>query len=93
MIVKVVPSSGRSAWKMDKSGMLKSYLKSPPEKNEANQELVKNIAKALKVPQESIIIIGGATSRTKRIKINTDITYNQVLKALGIEEQLPLFSQ
>jgi uncharacterized protein (TIGR00251 family) len=91
--LKVVPSSGRSKWVIDKSGELKGYLKSPPEKNKANEELVKTIAKALKIPGESVLLISGATSRNKRIKINKDITYDEVLRALGIEEQLSLFGK
>ena len=76
---------------MDKSGILKGYLKSPPEKNLANEELVKTIAKALKLPQNEVIIVAGATSRTKRVKINAAVTYDQILKALGIEIQTSLF--
>lgn len=88
--VKVVPSSGRSKWAVDKSGILKAYLKSPPEKGLANEELVKTVAKALKIAQSDVAIISGATSRIKRIKINTEISYDQILKALGIEIQTSL---
>lgn len=91
--VKVVPSSGRSKWIIDKSGGLKSYLKSPPEKNKANDELVKTIAKTLKVPLEAVVIVSGATSRSKRVKIDTQISYEELLKAFGIEEQLSLFEK
>ena len=91
--VKVVPSSGRSKWAVDKTGILKAYLKSPPEKGLANEELVRVIAKALRLPQSEVGIVSGATSRTKRVKINAEIVYDQVLKALGIEVQLPLFNK
>lgn len=89
--VKVVPSSGRFKWVIDKSGILKAYLKSPPQKGLANEELVKGIAKALRVPISDIVIISGATSKLKRIKINTSLAYEQMVKALGIEQQLALF--
>jgi len=39
--LKVVPRSGRNKWVLDKSGKLKCYLKSPPEKGLANKELIK----------------------------------------------------
>jgi uncharacterized protein len=90
--VKVVPSSGRSKWAIDKSGTLKAYLKSPPEKGLANQELVKALARALRIAQSEVAIVSGATGRTKRIKINAEVDYNKVLKALGIEQQLLLFT-
>lgn len=89
--VKVSPSSGRNAWKIDKSGMLKAYLKSPPERGLANQELIKEIAHALRLPLKEVAIISGQTSRNKKIKINATITYEQVLVALGIEQQLKVF--
>lgn len=89
--VKVTPSSGRCAWKIDKSGILKAYLKSPPEKGLANQELVKEIARALRVATKEVVIMSGQTSRNKRIKINAEISYEQLLKALEIEQQLSVF--
>ncbi len=89
--VKVSPGSGRSAWKIDKSGVLKAYLKSPPERGLANEELVKSLAYALKVPLKEVTIISGKTSRNKRIKINALITYAQLLAALGIEQQMTVF--
>jgi uncharacterized protein (TIGR00251 family) len=89
--VKVSPGSGRSAWKIDKSGVLKVYLKSPPERGLANEELVKSLAYALKVPLKEVTIISGQTSRNKRIKINASITYEQFLAALGIEQQMTVF--
>ncbi len=91
--IKVVPSSGKSKWLVDKSGILKAYLKSPPEKGLANEELVKTIARALRLPQTQVGIISGATSRIKRIKINAELRYEQILKALGIEEQTSLFER
>ena len=90
IMVKVVPSSGRSAWAVDKSGVLKCYLKSAPEKGLANRELVKNLAHALKIAQECIIIVGGATSRTKRIMIQAPISLEEIMKRLGVEQQQTL---
>jgi len=87
-IVKVVPSSGRSVTVLDKNNQLKWYLKSPPEDGKANQELIKSIAQALKIPQKMVTIVTGATSRTKLIRVATDHTYEQLLDATGIERQL-----
>ena len=85
--IKVVPSSGKSDWLIDKSGCLKWFLKSPPEKGEANKELIKALAKQLKVPQQDIEIIGGLTSRKKILKIHVSLTWADILKALEIDQQ------
>lgn len=89
--IKVVPSSGKSLCKLDKSGKIKCYLKKPPERGLANKELVKMLAKALNVTQNKIEIIAGMTKREKKVKIDLDISYNQLLSLLGIECQQKLF--
>lgn len=48
------------------------HLKSSPIEGKANAELIKLLAKFLKVPQSSIQIKLGHTSRFKRIEINQD---------------------
>jgi len=88
--VKVVPSSGKQAWKLDKSGKLKCYLKSPPEKGLANAELLKMLAKGLGLTLADLELIAGATSRAKLIKIAAPLTFEQVLARLGIDRQTSL---
>lgn len=88
--VKVIPSSGRNAWSIDKAGTLKCHLKSPPERGLANKELITLVARACAVPQSEVSLVSGASSRTKNIKIDVPITYAQVLQMLGIEEQRTL---
>ncbi len=90
-LVKVVPSSGKQAWQLDKSGILKCHLKSPPEQGKANLELIKFLAKSLSLTQKEIEIVAGATSRTKKIKLLTKLDYAQVLDQLGIAEQKKIF--
>lgn len=89
--VKVVPRSGKKGFKLDKQGRLKCYLKSAPERGQANKELIKLIAKALGITQAETEIVAGATSRTKKIKISRDLTFAQLLAELGIEQQMGLF--
>jgi uncharacterized protein YggU (UPF0235/DUF167 family) len=48
--IKVFPSSGQQKWMVDKAGNLKGYVKSPAQEGRANQELIRNLAKALKLP-------------------------------------------
>lgn len=91
--IKVVPSSGQNKWVIDKSGKLKCYLKSPPERNLANFELISLLSKALKIPQNKVMIVSGQTSRTKRLDITHEIPYPELLALLKIEPQLSLFEK
>jgi len=96
--LKVVPSSGRSGWVYDKSGMLKCYLKSPPEKGQANEELIKVLAKALGITMNLVTIISGYQFRKKVVKIDVDMSYDELCRKLGIEvnknsdQQMSLFN-
>ncbi|NBP00235.1 MAG: DUF167 domain-containing protein [Proteobacteria bacterium] len=83
--IKVVPSSGKSGWQMDKQGRLKCFLKAAPEKGAANQELIKTLAKLLDVTQQTIEIIAGLTDRNKLIKIHSAMTEDQFLSKIGVE--------
>lgn len=89
--LKVFPSSGRQAWQMDKSGILKCFLKSVPENGKANQELVKLLAGALRLSTSEIIILTGETSRRKRVKILSDLTFDQLLEQLNVMHQTKIF--
>lgn len=82
--LKVVPSSGHQKIILDKSGNLKCYLKSPPEKGKANKELIDLLAEKLSCSKNIIEIIGGLTSRAKKIKIETDLTFDDLLVVLGL---------
>lgn len=85
--IKVIPSSGRNAWALDKNGILKCYLKSVPEKGKANKELIKILADALSVAQRRISLVGGLTSRTKRVKIDLAINWEQLCEKLNLDYQ------
>ncbi len=92
--LKVVPASGQQKWVIGKNGELKAYLKNQPEKGLANKELLKMLAKALRIPQEDVQLLSGDTSRIKKIKILAPITYENLLTILGLalpEKQSLLF--
>jgi len=91
--VKVVPAAGRSCCLLDKADNLKCHLKSQPERGKANAELCALLAKAAGVGRNQVTIVTGQTSRTKRVKIDTEITFEQLLAALGIERQTSLFDR
>lgn len=88
--IKVVPSSGKQKAVLDKSGKLKIFLKSQPEGGKANSELIKFLSKELSLTQVDVIILLGATSRNKRVKIESQITFEQLLNKLGVERQLKI---
>lgn len=80
--IKVVPSSGRLEWKLDKSGILKCFLTSQPEKNKANNELIKFIARSLDISANAVLLVGGLTSRTKRVTIASPLTAAEIIAKL-----------
>ena len=84
--IKVIPSSGRQKFVLDKSGILKCFLKSVPEKGKANDELVKILSKKLKISKDFIEITSGKVSRNKRLKIDFDLDYDDFLLKIGIEK-------
>lgn len=81
--VKIVPQSGRMSIVLDKSGILKCFIKAAPEKGKANEEVVELIAKTLKVAKGAVEIVSGWTSRKKVIRIQSDLTYEQFLHSIG----------
>jgi uncharacterized protein len=89
--IKVVPGSGRSAFVLDKAGHIKCFLKNQAQDGKANLELIKLLAKNLGVTQTDISIVMGATGRTKVIRINSSMTYAQLLVALQLDRQQALF--
>jgi len=89
--VKVTPSSGRNEWRLDKSGILKCYLKNPPENGKANAELIKMLSKALGIPQDMVHIVSGEQVRKKKIKIDVEMTFNRLLELLGVDWQMDMF--
>ncbi len=88
--IKVMPSSGRLECKLE-GERLKCFLKSPPEKGKANKELVSYLAKMMKVSVGDITIITGVTSKVKRIKIETEKTFDDLCADLNIERQTTIF--
>ena len=70
--VKVIPNSKKQSFCLEQGGLVKCTLKSKPEKNKANEELIKLLSKTLHIPQQDIKIMSGYTSKKKLIKLNVD---------------------
>ena len=67
--VRVVPRASRSEIVGEFDGALRVRLAAPPVDGAANRELIGFLAKALKVRQNAIDIVAGATSRSKTVRV------------------------
>ncbi len=77
LAVRLTPKGGRDAidgveHMADGRAVLKVRVAAPPSEGEANDALVRVIAKGLGVPPRDIAIATGATSRVKRLMIVGD---------------------
>ena len=75
--VRLTPKGGRDAIDgietlSDGSRVLKVRVRAIPSEGEANAALGRLLAKALSVPPRNVEIIGGHTSRIKRVKVSGD---------------------
>ncbi|CAN5578794.1 hypothetical protein BH10ACI2_BH10ACI2_21810 [soil metagenome] len=68
--VRVIPRASRSEIVGEHDGALKVRLASPPVDGAANDELVRLFAKRFGVSRGDVEIVGGQTSKNKRIKIH-----------------------
>jgi uncharacterized protein (TIGR00251 family) len=68
-VVQVVPRASSSEIAGTLDGLLKVRIASPPVGGAANAELIRFLAKALRLPKRDIEIISGSASKKKRILI------------------------
>ena len=80
--IKIIPNSGKQKFILDESKQLKCYLKSQPEKGKANEELITLFSKQLKIPKNKVVVVSGKKSRNKRIKLDIEISFENLLKKL-----------
>lgn len=76
--IKLAPNSSFDGFKdsiTDATGAeyLKAYVRAVPEKGKANSELIKLLAKKLKIAKSCISIIGGATDHYKKVYIESGV--------------------
>jgi len=82
-IAKIVPASSRTAISGLLDGMLKIKISAAPEKQKANQSLLRFLAKRLGVKKKAVSIISGRTSSVKQIQV-LDISAEMMLKKLKL---------
>ncbi len=68
--VRVVPRASKSEIVGEHGGALKIRIAAPPVDGAANAELIKVLAKKFGVSKSSVEIIGGQTSKMKKVKIS-----------------------
>ncbi|RTL06828.1 DUF167 domain-containing protein [Candidatus Dependentiae bacterium] len=88
--IVVVPSSGKQVIIVDKQQRIKVFLKSPPEKGKANQELIRFLSEKIPIPQNQLTIVKGLTTRKKRVAVAVDISLALFLQKLGLDKQINL---
>ena len=69
LAVRVHPGARRNVITGLHDGALKIALTSPPVDGRANEALIAFLAAALKLPKNNIVLVPGATSRTKLLRI------------------------
>jgi len=77
--VRLTPRGGRDAIegterRADGRTVLKVRVRAAPSEGEANEALCRTIAKGLGIAPREVTLAGGATSRSKRIRIAGDPT-------------------
>ena len=80
--VRVTPRSGRDeviGWQGDE---LRVRVRAAPVEGQANEALCRLIAKAVGVPFSAVEVVGGATSRTKTLRIE-GLSEDEVRVRLG----------
>ncbi len=77
LLVRLTPKGGRDAIDgaetlADGRCVVKARVRAAPHEGEANDALVRLIAKAAGVPPRDVTLAGGATARVKRLLISGD---------------------
>ncbi|HKP70819.1 MAG TPA: DUF167 domain-containing protein [Pyrinomonadaceae bacterium] len=78
---RVIPRSSRSEIVGEVDGTIKAKLTSPPVDGAANAELIKLVAKTLGIARSNVEIVGGETSKTKRLRV-TGVTVEEMRKRI-----------
>ena len=75
--LRLTPKGGRDAFEgvaLDSAGKaaLQARVRAVPEDGKANEALIELIAKTLRVKKSALVLVSGATSRQKTIRISGD---------------------
>jgi uncharacterized protein len=68
--VRVQPRASRSQIAGEIDGMLKIRVAAPPVEGEANEELIRLIAKLFEIPRANVALIAGQSSKNKLVRVS-----------------------
>ena len=80
--VRVQPRASRTTIRGELDGALRVALAAPPVDGAANEELVRFLARLLRVPVRQVSLLAGQTSINKVVAI-AGVTAEEVAEALG----------
>lgn len=80
--VRVQPRASKSGVAGEIDGVLKIRLASPPVEGQANEELIRLLAKLFDAPRQRIAILSGQTSKNKVVNVN-GVSVAEVERALA----------
>jgi uncharacterized protein len=80
--VRVQPRASKSGVAGELGGVLKLKLAAPPVDGEANEELIRLLAKLFDAPRQRIAILSGQTSKNKVVSIG-GISIDEASKVLA----------
>lgn len=81
--VRLSPRASREGIAGERDGVILVRVTAPPVDGEANEALVRLLAKTLRVPKRAVVIASGATSRTKVIEVD-GLAEDEVRRRLGV---------
>ncbi len=67
--LNVRPRAARERLELGSSGELRLEIHAPPSEGQANDACVRFLARALRLPQACVVILSGAKSRRKLLRI------------------------
>lgn len=83
LTVRLTPRASRDEVAGEREGTLLVRVTAPPVDGAANEALVRLLAKVLRVPRGDVLIVSGATSRTKVVEI-AGLDEGEVRRRLGL---------
>lgn len=81
--VRVVPRSSKEGVAGLEGSVVRIRLNAPPVEGQANDALVRFLAKALGVPKRRIVLVTGEKGRNKIVRVD-GLTREAALSALGL---------
>jgi uncharacterized protein (TIGR00251 family) len=83
LAVRVVPRASKAGVAGTRDGAILVRLGAAPVDGAANAELIDTLARALGVPRRAVTITAGATSRSKRVRVD-GLSRDTALEKLGL---------